>query len=70
MLECRYAESDYQKDNQIANDTKTSITLTLTQAELFELQRILLDEDREDALRFLKSYLDKAVKAAVFGQGH
>ena len=54
----------------MVNDIKTSITLTLTQAELFELQRILLDENREDALRFLKSYLDKAVKAAVFGQGH
>ena len=51
-------------------NTKTSLTMTLTQEELFELQRILLDDDRECALRFLKSHLDKAVKAVVFGQGH
>ena len=54
----------------MANEIKSSITLTLNQEELFELQRILLDDDRECALRFLKSHLDKAVKAVVFGQGH
>jgi hypothetical protein len=54
----------------MANETKTSITVTLNQEELYALQRILLDEDHEGALRFLKSYLDKAVKTAVFGQGH
>jgi len=52
------------------DDTKISITLALTQEELFELQRILLDEDNEGALSFLKSHLDKAVKMAVFGEGH
>jgi len=35
-----------------------------------ELQRILLDEDREAALRFLKTHLDKPVKAAISGEGH
>ena len=54
----------------MANDIKSSINLTLTQEELFTLQRILLDDDREGALRFLKSYLDKTVKAMVFGHGH
>jgi len=32
---------------------KKSITLTLGDEELMELQRILLDEDKEAALRFL-----------------
>ena len=49
---------------------KKSITLTLSAEELMELQRILLDEDREAALRFLKIYLDKQVKATISGEGH
>ena len=49
---------------------KKSITLTLNDEELMELQRILLDEDREAALRFLKTHLDKPVKAAISGEGH
>ena len=49
---------------------KKSITLTLSDAELMELQRILLDEDSEAALRFLKTYLDKQVKATISGEGH
>jgi len=49
---------------------KKSIILTLSDEELMELQRILLDEDREAALRFLKTHLDKQVKAAISGEGH
>ena len=49
---------------------KKSITLTLSDEELMELQRILLDEDREEALRFLKIHLDKKVKSAISGEGH
>ena len=49
---------------------KKSITLTLSDEELMELQRILLDEDREAALRFLKTQLGKQVKAAILGEGH
>ncbi len=49
---------------------KKSITLTLSDEELMELQRILLDEDVEAALRFLKNYLDKQVKATITGEGH
>jgi len=49
---------------------KKSITLTLNDGELMELQRILLDEDREAALRFLKTHLDKQVKAVISGEGH
>jgi len=49
---------------------KKSITLTLSDEELMELQRILLDEDREEALRFLRTYLEKQVKAVISGEGH
>ncbi len=52
------------------SDSRASITLTLTREEWFELERILLDEDRENALRFLKKNFNKTVKAVVFGQGH
>lgn len=48
---------------------KKSITLVINDEELTELQRILLDEDKEAALRFLKTYLDKQVKAIVTGEG-
>jgi len=43
---------------------------TLNDEELMELQRILLDSDREAALRFLKSHLDKKVRVAISGEGH
>jgi len=49
---------------------KKSITLTLSGEELMELQRILLDDDKEEALHFLKKYLAKKVAAAVLGEGH
>jgi hypothetical protein len=49
---------------------KKSITLVLNDEELMELQRILLDEDREEALRFLKTHLEKQVRAVASGEGH
>lgn len=49
---------------------KKSITLTLSDEELMELERILLDEDREAALRFLKKHLDKKVREIISGEGH
>ena len=49
---------------------KKSITLTMSDEELMELQRILLDEDREEALRFLKTHLEKQVQATISGEGH
>ena len=42
----------------------------MTDEELVELERILLDEDREEALRFLKTHLEKQVKATILGEGH
>jgi hypothetical protein len=54
----------------MANQNKTSMTITLNQEELYALLRILLDEDKEAAFHFLKVHLDKAVRAAVFGEGH
>jgi hypothetical protein len=49
---------------------KKSISLTLTDEEIMELQRILLDEDREEAVRFLKKHLDKMVQGVISGKGH
>jgi len=49
---------------------KKSVTLTMSEEELFRLQRILLDGDREGAWRFLKEYLEKPVRAAILGEGH
>jgi hypothetical protein len=49
---------------------KKSITLTLSDEALMELQRILLDEDNKAALQFLKTHLDKQVKAVISGEGH
>jgi hypothetical protein len=49
---------------------KRSITLTLSDEELMELQRILLDEDKEEALRFLKKHLNKKVQEVISGKGH
>jgi hypothetical protein len=49
---------------------KKSITLTLTDEEIMELQRILLDEDSEKALCFLKKHLDKKVQEVISGKGH
>ena len=49
---------------------KKSITLILNDEKLMELQRILLDEDAEAALRFLNTYLEKQVKATIAGEGH
>lgn len=49
---------------------KKSIILTLGDEELIELQRILLDGDREGAWHFLKVHLDKQVKAIISGEGH
>jgi hypothetical protein len=49
---------------------KRSITLTLSDEELMELQRILLDEDKEEALRFLKKHLNKKVREVISGKGH
>ncbi|MFC1971466.1 hypothetical protein ACFLV0_06050 [Chloroflexota bacterium] len=49
---------------------KKSISLTLSDEELMELQRILQDEDKDTSPWFLKAYLDKQVKATISGEGH
>ncbi len=48
---------------------KKSIILTLSNEELMELQRIMLDDDSEAALHFLKAHLDKKVKGIISGDG-
>ncbi len=49
---------------------KKSIVLSLSNQELFELERIMLDNDREGALVALKKYMGREVKAAITGEGH
>jgi len=49
---------------------KRTLILALTDEELLELQRILLDEDRENALRFLKKHLTDKLKSILEGAGH
>ncbi len=49
---------------------KKSIMLTLSDEELFELERIMLDNDSEGALKALKKHLEREVKAAISGEGH
>ncbi len=49
---------------------KRTIILPLTDEQLLELQRILLDEDKDAALRFLKKHLSDRVKGTLEGAGH
>jgi len=49
---------------------KRSIILTLGDPELMELQRIILDGDKAEALRFLEKHFKDKVRAALEGEGH
>jgi hypothetical protein len=49
---------------------KRALILSLTDEELLELQRIILDEDKDAALRFLKKHLSDKVKGKLEGAGH
>jgi len=49
---------------------KKSIVLSLSDEELFELERIMLDNDSESALKAMKKHLERGVKAAISGEGH
>lgn len=46
---------------------KKALTLILSDAELLELQRILLDRDEGGALAFLDEHLKKQVAKALEG---
>ena len=49
---------------------KKSIVLALSDEELFDLERIMLDNDSESTLKALKKHLEREVKAAISGEGH
>ena len=49
---------------------KKSIVLSLSDEELIELERIMLDNDSEGALKVLKKHLEREVKAVISGVGH
>lgn len=46
---------------------KKALVVTLTEEELLDLERILLDEDEQEALRFLKGHLKHQVRDALEG---
>jgi dephospho-CoA kinase len=49
---------------------RRSIVLYLSDEDLFELERIMLDNDGEGALKVLKKYLEHEVNAVISGEGH
>ena len=49
---------------------KRSIVLTLSDEDLIELERIILDEDKEEALRFLQKHFKDKARATLNGGGH
>lgn len=49
---------------------KKSIRLALTDEELLALYQVILDEDRDGALKFLDEHLRKEVKAVLENEGH
>jgi len=46
---------------------RKSIVPTLSDEELVDLQRIILDEDREEALAFLQQHFKDKARAAIIG---
>jgi hypothetical protein len=49
---------------------KKSIILALSDEELMELLRIILDEDEKEALRFLQKHFKDKARAVLEGEGH
>jgi len=49
---------------------KKSILLALSDEELIELQRIILDEDKEEALHFLQKHFKEKARTTLEGEGH
>ena len=49
---------------------KRSIVLTLSDEDLIELERIILDDDREAAFRFLQKHFKNKARATLNGEGH
>ena len=49
---------------------KKSIVVTFSDEELFDLERIMLDNDSASALKFLKKHFEREVRAVISGEGH
>jgi len=49
---------------------KKSIILTLTDEELIELVRIIMDDDHEGALKFPKKHVGDKARGALENRGH
>ena len=50
--------------------TSISLSLSLTDEELVELQRIVWDGDEKEALRFLQKHLKDKARQALHREGH
>lgn len=48
---------------------KRTIILTLTDEELIELDRIIMDDDSELALKFLKKHIGDRARSTLEGKG-
>ena len=49
---------------------KKSMLLTFSDEELIELQRTILDGDKDEALRFLQKHFKDKARATLGGEGH
>jgi len=49
---------------------KKSIILALSDEELIELERIMVDDDASGALRFLPKHIGNKARGALEGTGH
>ena len=45
-------------------DEDAKVTISLDQHELMELERIIMDREAEEALRFLKEHIQRKVEAS------
>lgn len=58
---------DAESQGEESSAMKKSIVLSLTDEELQDLYRVLIDRDAEEALRFLDQHLRRKVHQALEG---
>lgn len=46
---------------------KDSITVSFGISEMMRIKQILIDEDKDEALKFIKEYFSNAIRDAEFG---
>ena len=53
-----------------ARRMKETILLALADEDLIELERVIIDEDAQGALDFLKRHVERRARATLGGEGH